>query len=342
MKWIDLRSDTVTMPTEAMREAMAKAPVGDDVYEDDPTMRELEEYAANLAGKEAALFTPSGTFANQLAIFTHCKRGDEVILPRDCHIVLHEVGAASVIAGVQLRTLNAVHGVMDAEEVEATIRTEDIHYPETGLICMENAYSDGTVLSIDAMKAVSAKAKAHRVPVHMDGARLFNAAAALKIEPKELLEYTDSAMFCLSKGLCAPVGSMLVGSKDFIQRARKKRKLMGGGMRQVGILAAAGLVALKEMRERLVEDHENAKYLASALSDIPGIEVATDCLDINMVFFRVTDEELKRNMTEKNFRENGIKINPEEDGLFRFVTHHDLCRKSLDTVIEFMRELREY
>lgn len=342
MKWIDLRSDTVTMPTEAMREAMAKAPVGDDVYEDDPTMRELEEYAANLAGKEAALFTPSGTFANQLAIFTHCKRGDEVILPRDCHIVLHEVGAASVIAGVQLRTLNAVHGVMDAEEVEATIRTEDIHYPETGLICMENAYSDGTVLSIDAMKAVSAKAKAHRVPVHMDGARLFNAAAALKIEPKELLEYTDSAMFCLSKGLCAPVGSMLVGSKDFIQRARKKRKLMGGGMRQVGILAAAGLVALKEMRERLVEDHENAKYLASALSDIPGIEVATDCLDINMVFFRVTDEELKRNMTEKNFRENGIKINPEEDGLFRFVTHHDLCRKSINTVIAFMRELREY
>lgn len=342
MKWIDLRSDTVTMPTEAMREAMAKAPVGDDVYEDDPTMRELEEYAANLAGKEAALFAPSGTFANQLAIFTHCKRGNEVILPRDCHVVLHEVGAASVIAGVQLRTLNAVHGAMDAEEVEATIRTEDIHYPETGLICMENAYSDGTVVPMEAIKAVFAKAKAHRIPVHTDGARLFNAAAALNVEPKELLQYTDSAMFCLSKGLCAPVGSMLVGNRDFIHHARKKRKLMGGGMRQVGILAAAGLIALKEMRGRLVEDHENAKYFADALSEIPGIEVERDCLDINMVFFRVTDEELKINMTEKNFRENGIKINPEEDGLFRFVTHHDLSRASIDTVVEFMRDLKTY
>lgn len=337
MKWIDLRSDTVTMPTDAMREAMAKASVGDDVYEDDPTMRELEEYAAFLSGKEAALFTPSGTFANQLAIFTHCKRGDEVILPWDCHIVLHEVGASSVIAGVQLRTMSAVHGAMNAKEVEATIRTEDIHYPETGLICMENAYSDGTVVSLDAIKAVFEKAKEYRIPVHTDGARLFNAALSLNLEPKELLRFTDSAMFCLSKGLCAPIGSMLVGSKDFIHRARKKRKLMGGGMRQVGILASAGLIALKEMRERLSEDHENAKYLAKKLSEIPGIEVEWDCLDINMVFFRVTDEQLKINMTEKNFYENGIKINPEECGLFRFVAHNDLDREDIDTVIDFMK-----
>lgn len=341
MQFIDLRSDTVTFPTQRMREAMLDAPVGDDVYEDDPTMLKLEEYAANLAGKEAALFTPSGTFANQLALFTHCKRGDEVILPHDCHVVMHEVGAASVIAGVQLRTMPAQHGVMDVKSVERAIREEDIHCPETGLICMENAYSDGTVVSLEDMRSIFSVAKAHNIPLHMDGARVFNAAAVLNVEAKEILRYTDSAMFCLSKGLCAPAGSMLVGTKEFIAKARKKRKLMGGGMRQVGLLGAAGLIALKEMRIRLVEDHENAKYLAEELDRISGIEVDKDCLDINMIFFKVQDEHLRGKMTMQNFLKHGIKINPEEDGAFRFVTHYYVGREDIDKVLEVIDLFRK-
>lgn len=341
MQFIDLRSDTVTFPTQRMREAMLDAPVGDDVYEDDPTMIQLEEYAANLAGKEAALFTPSGTFANQLALFTHCKRGDEVILPNDCHVVMHEVGAASVIAGVQLRTMPARHGVMDVKSVERAIREEDIHCPETGLICMENAYSDGTVISLEDMRSIFSVAKAHNIPLHMDGARVFNAAAVLNVEAKEILRYTDSAMFCLSKGLCAPAGSMLVGTKEFIAKARKKRKLMGGGMRQVGLLGAAGLIALKEMRIRLVEDHENAKYLAEELSKIPGIEVDKDCLDINMVFFKVQDDHLRGKMTMQNFLKHGIKINPEEDGAFRFVTHYYVGKEDIEKVLEVIDLFRK-
>lgn len=222
MKYIDLRSDTVTEPTQRMREAMMDAIVGDDVYEDDPTMKELEEYVANLVGKEATLFVPSGTFANQLAIFTWCNRGDEVILPHDCHVVMHEVGAASVIAGVQLRSMPAINGQMNPQMVKEAIREDDIHYPETGLICMENAYSDGTVLPLEHMQEIYAIAKAHDIPVHLDGARVFNAATALKVDAKDMLRYTDSVMFCLSKGLCAPVGSILAGSKEFIAKARKK------------------------------------------------------------------------------------------------------------------------
>lgn len=339
-KYIDLRSDTVTQPTDEMRRAMAEAPVGDDVYEDDPTVRKLEQEAAKLLGKEAALFTPSGTFANQLALFTHCHHGDEVILPHDCHIVLHEVGAASVIAGVQLRTIRAKNGVMNPSEVQAAIRDpHDIHYPRTGLICMENAYSDGSVVPLDAMRAVSEIAHANSIPVHLDGARIFNAAAALGVDTGEIAKLVDSAMFCLSKGLCAPIGSMLVGTKDFIEKARKKRKLMGGGMRQVGILAAAGLVALRKMRLRLHEDHEHAKYMARELGQIKGIEVLEDGLDINMVFFRVTDQALRSKMTEAYFLSHGIKINPEEDGLFRFVTHHGIERTDIDAVVQRIREI---
>ncbi len=343
MKWIVLRSDTVTAPTDRMREAMSSAVVGDDVYEDDPTIKELEKLAATLTGKQAALFTPSGTFANQLALFTHCNRGDEVILPHDCHIVMHEVGAASVIAGVQLRTMPSVHGKMNQDEVKAAIRDEnDIHYPSTGLICIENAYSDGRVVDIEYMQNIYSIAKSKNIPVHMDGARLFNAATALKIEAKEILSYTDSAMFCLSKGLCAPAGSMLVGTTEFIKKARKKRKLMGGGMRQIGILGAAGIIALKEMRLRLVEDHENALYMASELDKIPGIEVLKDNLDINMVFFKIMDERLKERMNEKAFSDNGIKINPEEDGLMRFVCHYYINRDDIDKVIGVINSINKY
>lgn len=342
MKYIDLRSDTVTEPTQRMREAMMEAVVGDDVYEDDPTMNELEEYAAALVGKEAALFVPSGTFANQLAIFTWCTRGDEVILPHDCHVVMHEGGAASVIAGVHLRTLVATHGQMNPVQVRSAIREDNIHYPETGLICMENAYSDGTVLPIEHMQEIYAIAKSNNIPVHLDGARVFNAATTLKIDIKDLLKYTDSVMFCLSKGLCAPVGSMLVGDKEFIAKARKKRKIMGGAMRQAGILGASGLIALKEMRLRLIEDHDNAKYLAEELDKVQGIEVIKDALDINMVFFRITDDRLETQMTEENFYKQGIKINGLEDGLMRFVTHYYVNKKDIDKVLGVINEMRRY
>lgn len=343
MKYIDLRSDTVTEPTDRMRAAMAEALVGDDVYEDDPTIKLLEEYTAKLTGKEAALFTPSGTFANQLALFTHCNRGEEVILPHDCHIIAHEVGGASVIAGVQLRAIESVNGKMDIDKVKKAIRyVDDIHYPETGLICIENAYSDGTVLSLDYMKELHMVAKEAGLKIHMDGARLFNAALSMKEEVSEVLKYVDSAMFCLSKGLCAPVGSMLVGDIDFIKKARKKRKLMGGGMRQAGILGAAGLIALKEMRLRLVEDHENAKYMAEELSKIQGIEVLKDNLDINMVFFNITDNRLKGKMTQEAFLKEGIKINPEEDNMMRFVCHYYISKSDIDTVINLIHRLRRY
>ncbi|PAB59559.1 low-specificity L-threonine aldolase [Anaeromicrobium sediminis] len=338
MKIIDLRSDTVTKPTSKMREAMFKAIVGDDVYEDDPTVKELEKYAAKLVGKEAALFVPSGTFGNQLSLFTHCKRGDEVILGDDCHIVAHEVGAASVIAGVQLRTVDTDGGIMDPLRIERKIRKEDdIHFPHTGLICMENAHSVGKVVPIDNMKEIYEIAKKYEIPVHLDGARVFNAAASLGVEVIDITKYCDSVMFCLSKGLCAPVGSILAGSKDFILKARKNRKLMGGGLRQVGFLASAGLVALKEMVKRIDEDHENAKYLGKKLKEITGIEVNLEEIHINMVFCNM--EKIHHDVDEfvQYMRDKNILINPPEDGMYRFVTNYWVNREELDHVIESIK-----
>ena len=342
MKMIDFRSDTVTKPTQRMREAMYRAEVGDDVYGTDPTTNRLQDYMAELCDKDAALFVPSGTFGNQLALFTHCKRGDEVILAEDCHIVAHEVGSAAVIAGVQLRTLESRHGMMDLEKVEKAIRkTEDIHFPDTGLICIENAFSDGGVINLEYMRKLRALADKYKLKIHLDGARVFNAATALNVEVKEVLKYVDSANICLSKGLCAPIGSMLVGPKDFIESALKKRKLMGGGMRQVGILAAAGFIAVKEMRLRLIEDHDNARYLAERLDIISGIEVKRDCLDINLIFFKVTDEKLLACLTPEIFAREGILINPEEDGLFRFATHYYIDKEDIDKTIDFIIKIKE-
>ncbi|EYE88517.1 threonine aldolase [Fervidicella metallireducens AeB] len=338
MKYIDLRSDTVTEPTLEMRDAMYRAVVGDDVYGDDPTVNELEEYAAYITGKEAALFVPSGTFGNQLSLFTHCKRGNEVILGDDCHIVMHEVGAASVIAGVQLRTLKSDKGKLMLEDIKAKIRQSDIHYPETGLICLENAHSNGRVFSIEYMKEIYNLAEKHNIPVHLDGARLFNAATHLNVEPKEITSYCDSVMFCLSKGLCAPVGSILAGNKDFIDRARKGRKLMGGGLRQAGFLAAAGLVALKKMPQRLHEDHENAIFLGQELSKIPGINVYSEDIHINMVFFEIDKKVYDTSKLVENFLNRGIKINPEEDGLMRFVTNYWVTRDDIVYVVDNFKD----
>ncbi len=339
MRRIDLRSDTVTVPTQRMRDAMFIAQVGDDVYGDDPTVRELEEYAAELVGKEAALFVPSGTFGNQLALLIHCKRGDEVLLGDDSHIVIHEVGAAAVIAGVQLRTLKSNRGELNPNEIKNKIRGVDIHFPSTGLICLENAHSNGRVISLHNMRAVYEVAQSHNVPVHIDGARLFNAATHLQVDVKDITKHGDSVMFCLSKGLCSPVGSILAGTKDFVERARKGRKLMGGGLRQSGFLAAAGLVSLKEMIERLKEDHENAIYLGQELSKIPGINVMLDDIHINMVFFDMQETGFNTERLMKEFEEKDIIINPEEDGLMRFVTNYWVSREDVDYVVKSFKEV---
>lgn len=339
MRYIDLRSDTVTMPTEEMRKAMAEAEVGDDVYEDDPTVNRLQELAAEMVGKEAALFVPSGTFGNQLCVLTHTRRGDEVILGEDCHIVLHEVGGAAVIAGVQLRTLKSNNGMLDPADVEAAIRPgDDIHYPHTGLICVENAHGLGTAIPVNNLQAIKKIGEEHGIPVHMDGARIFNAAVALGVDAKEIAACADSVQFCLSKGLAAPVGSLVAGTKEFIEIARKNRKLMGGGMRQAGILAAAGITALEKMTKRLHIDHENSAYLADQLSRIPGVNVKADRLDINMVFFEMEPEVIPEQKLIDHFLKNGIKICGIEDGEWRFVTNVDVTREDIDFVLARFKE----
>jgi threonine aldolase len=349
---IDIRSDTVTQPTQGMRKAMAEAEVGDDVYGDDPTVNRLEILGAQMLGKEAALFVPSGTFGNQLALFTWCGRGTEVILGEDCHIVVHEAGAPSVIAGVQTRCVPDLGGVLKPEDIEKRLRRSDLHAPATSLICMENAHSSGKVVSLkdmDAVRDVAQKWKplagrslptGQPLPVHLDGARIFNAAAALGCSVGEIAARSDSVMVCLSKGLCAPIGSLLAGPGDFIHAARLKRKVMGGGMRQAGILAAAGIIALNEHVPLLPADHERAKRLAEGLAEIEGIHIVNS-VDINLVFFSYSKETLSAAVTQgqcaekvvKHFFDNGIVINPPEQGLFRFVTHYWIGDKEIDTIL---------
>lgn len=335
----DFRSDTVTQPTDEMRKAMGLALVGDDVYEDDPTVKELEALAASILGKEAALFVPSGTFGNQLALLTHTKRGDEVIVGEDNHIIAHEVGAASVIAGVQLRTAPTVNGVMDPKDVERLIRGKDIHYPDTGLICMENAHGSGSVISIEDMAAVKSVADAHGIPVHLDGARLFNAAMYLGCSAADIAVYADSIMFCLSKGLCAPFGSMLVGEKNFIDHSRKNRKLMGGGLRQAGHMASCGLIALNEMVERLSVDHDLASIMAEELEKIEGVSVIFERQHINMVFFTVEEGLVDEDDMIDRLADAGFKVNGTEDGEWRFVTNKDVDKDAVLKLCEAVKKI---
>ena len=340
-KFIDIRSDTVTQPTPAMRRAMAEAPVGDDVYGDDPTVNRLEALAARMAGKEAALFVPSGTMGNQLAIMTHTRRGDDVICGRDSHIFVHEVGAAAVLSGVTLNTVESPDGIITPELMEKAVREDDIHCPPTTLLCVENALATGRAVPLETARAVYRAAKDRGLMVHMDGARLFNAAAALGCSAADIAACTDSVMFCLSKGLCAPVGSMLAGSREFIRRARKNRKILGGGMRQCGVLAAAGIIALEEMTGRLAEDHENAAWLRERLAKIPGVRVKTGGIQINMVFFTLDCPDALAASLPERFLEKGVKINGISGGEFRFVTNHDVTREDLayaaDCLEEFLK-----
>jgi threonine aldolase len=336
---IDLRSDTVTKPTEKMRKAMAEAEVGDDVYGDDPTVNALEELGAAMLGKEAAIFVPSGTFGNQLALFTWCGRGTEVILGNECHILVHEAGAASVIAAVQTRPVPAPTGTPDPAEVRRLIRKRDLHAPATSLVCLENAHSLGRVVSLSDMDAI--RDAAGGLPIHLDGARIFNAAARLGVDARDIAARTDSVMFCLSKGLCAPVGSLLAGPASFIREARYKRKILGGGMRQAGIIAAAGIIALRDMSGRLGEDQRRARALARGLAAIPGVSVDTEDPDINMVFFSFPPaaNPQRARAIQAAFRARDILINEAEGGLFRFVTHYWIGDADIERVVESARDI---
>ena len=330
---IDLRSDTVTKPTQAMREAMAKAMVGDDVFGDDPTMNDLESFAAELLGKEDACFVPSGTFSNQLALFTHCQQGDEVIVDQFAHIVQHESGASPIISGVQLFTLESDNGIWNVDKLKRMIKRRSLSTTQTKLLCIENAYS-GRVLPLTYMKQIKQIADQYGLLVHLDGARIFNAAVNLGCDVSEIASFADSVSVCLSKGLAAPVGSLLVGSNEFIVKARRKRKMMGGGMRQVGILAAAGKIALEQMPHLLKRDHEHATYLASLLKEIPNVVVDEKMRDINMVFFDIEDE--RKYHLDRFLEEHGVKILPYEAG-FRFVTHYEIAKNEIEKVIVLLK-----
>lgn len=338
MKFIDLRSDTVTMPTDEMRKAMANAEVGDDVYEDDPTVKKLEKLAAEMTGKEASLLVTSGTMGNQIAIMTHTSYGDEIIANRRCHIVTYEVGAAARLSGVNYSLVDNPDGLIYGSDVTERIRHDNIHYPKTSLLCLENALWDGRVVPLEVMKEASDAAREQGVAIHLDGARLFNAALALGVDAKEVTKYADSVMFCLSKGLCAPIGSMLCGTKEFIEKARKMRKILGGGMRQAGVIAAPGIIALQIMTKRLHEDHDNAKYLAQKLLEFQFIELNKENVQINMVFFSIKKEGLQTDSFTKYMLENGVKINSNEGNNYRFVTTNDIDKSDIDKVLSLMGE----
>jgi len=309
---------------------MYSCEVGDDVIGEDPTINRLEQESARRLGKEAALFVPSGTFGNQCAIATHVGSADEVIVSEAAHIIQHEAGAGALLARAQMRTIPPRSGSMlTAGDIEPRIRIgDDYHCPKTSLICLEQATAYGELYPIEEMRRIHQLAASHGIPVHVDGARLFNASVALGVEAAAIAAHCDSICFCLSKGLCAPVGSVLVGTGRFIARARRVRKLMGGGMRQAGFLAAAGLVALDNMVERLAEDHENARALAAEIARIPGVTVTND-IQISMVFFRIDQDRYSEAQLHARMKERGLLTYPPENGQWRFVTHHGVTRQDV-------------
>lgn len=336
---IDLRSDTITLPTDAMRKAMAEAEVGDDVYGEDPSINRLEELAAEMIGKEASMFVPSGTMGNQIAVLTHTWPGTEIILEADSHIYYYESAAASVFAGVQPRPLQGIRGSMPAALVEWAIRQDDIHLPPTSLICLENTHNraGGTVVPLADMQAVYDVACRHSIPVHLDGARIFNAAIASGVPVKEYTACTTSVQFCLSKGLGAPVGSIIAGPADFILEARRWRKRLGGGMRQAGVIAAAGIVALETMVERLAEDHANARLLADGLAGLKGIDFNPEDVDTNIVIVKPTTMSIDQLGYELEKR--GILTVVIEPDRVRFTTNKEVNRSDIEKTLMAVKEI---
>jgi threonine aldolase len=331
---VDFRSDTVTRPTAAMRRAMAEAEVGDDVYQEDPTVNRLESLAAEKLGLSAAVFMPSGTMANQVAVMVHTRPGDELIASALSHVVRNEAGGVARLSGVCWALTDSP--ALGPEDVRRLVRPAgNVHYPVSRLVWQENALSNGGVVDLAEMTAVRTVARELGLKVHLDGARLFNAAWALGVEARELAAQADSVAFCLSKGLAAPVGSVLAGTADFVREARRCRKVLGGGLRQAGVLAAAGLVALGEMVDRLPEDHAQARLLADLLAEMPGVEI--EPVKTNLVFWRAPGLDPAALVAYMDAR--GIRLSPPAAGVWRLVTHYEIGRAD---ILAFAAHLREF
>jgi len=343
VKYIDLRSDTVTKPTDEMREAMARAEVGDDVYGDDPTALRLQERAAEMFGKEAALFVPSGTMGNQIAVRLHTQPGQEVIIEERSHMFNLEMAGMAVISGALAHPIQCPDGIMDWNSIEAAIRPSSSHFAQTGLIAIENTQNlaGGSVMSFESMQEITDRAHRKGLPVHLDGARIFNAAIVLKRDVAEIASLFDSVMFCLSKGLGAPVGSMLAGSRDFIERAVPVRRMLGGGMRQVGVLAAAGLVALEKMTARLHEDHANAQLLARGLAEIHGIKIDPERVQTNIIVFDVGESGQTPSVLVTELKRLGVLANAINSREVRMVTHKDVSRGDCEEALGVIRQSME-
>ena len=342
MRIVDLRSDTITQPTEAMRQAMAAAEVGDDVYSEDPTLNRLEEMAAERLGKESAVFVASGTMGNLICQLTHCARGEEVIMGDQAHIMTSEQGGAAALGGIQPRAVpNQPDGKLLLEDIEAAIRPDNIHYPRTRLIALENTHNrcNGSPLEPAYVDAVGKLAQKHGLKLHIDGARIFNAAVALGVSVNELVKAADSVMFCLSKGLAAPVGSLVCGTHAFISEARRVRKVLGGGMRQAGIMAAAGIVALNDMVDRLAEDHENAQRLAIGLAELKGVAIDPTKVKSNILFLEIKKDTLTAEKLIAQLKEEGVRVGPRSPKHIRAVTNYHVTKEDIDYVLEVFRKI---
>lgn len=342
MKVLDLRSDTVTLPTPEMREAIYRAELGDDVWGEDPTVNRLEEMAAELMGKEASVLVVSGTMANLVSVLAHTQRGDEVLLGDQAHILLYEAGGSATFGSLQMRALpNDEDGRIDVELIESAIRSSNLHFPRTGLICLENTHNrcGGAVLPVDYLQEVGDIAHKNGVPVHLDGARIFNAAICLGVEAREVTAPVDSVSFCLSKGLACPVGSLVCGSAEFVGRARKIRKMAGGGMRQAGIIAAAGIVALETMVARLAEDHENARQIAEGLAEIPGIRIDPTTVCTNIILFELTAEHIGPEEFISSLGREGVRISTFGGRKMRIVTHYGIESEDVPVALAAVRRV---
>jgi len=337
---VDLRSDTLTLPTPAMREAMARAEVGDDVWEEDPTVRRLEEMAARRTGKDAALFVSSGTQGNLVSVLAQTRPGQEIVLDRDSHILNYEGAGAAVFGGVQTLPVATERGFLTAAQVRDNVRPSNIHIPATGLVCVENTHNrhGGTCCTPEDIAAMAAAAHDHGVAVHLDGARIFNAAVALGRPVADFARPVDSVTFCLSKGLAAPVGSLICGSREFIAHSRRVRKMLGGGMRQVGVLAAAGLIALETMVDRLAEDHDHAKRLARGLAELPRLRLDPGKVQTNIVIFHVDRDGGSAELAAGCLARK-VKIHQIGPGAIRCVTHKDVDREDIDRALDAFREI---
>jgi threonine aldolase len=340
MNYIDLRSDTVTKPTEEMREAMMRAEVGDDVYLEDPTVNHLQELAAEMLGKEAALFVPSGTMGNQVCLRLHTQPGQEVIMEERSHMFNAEMATMAVVSGTLARLVRGEDGILNWKSIEAAIRPQSLYYyAQTGLVTLENShnFAGGSVMPVERIEEICEGAHSYGLPVHMDGARIFNAATALQCEAKDIARPVDSAMFCLSKGLGAPIGSLIVGTREFINRALAVRRMFGGAMRQVGVIAAAGIIALEKMTKRLAEDHANAQLLVRGLAEIQGVKIDPEKVQTNILVFDISETGISVYDLSAKLKEHGVLANGISATEMRLVTHKDVSRSDCETALSIVK-----